>query len=86
MTIAQLEANQTTKPLRPTYADVFYVWLSDSRCVSDGQSFEEFCDEFGYDSDSRRALACYNGCKDQLLGALRLGVDFDEFDILFEDY
>jgi len=28
----------------------------------DGQSFEDWCSEFGYDTDSKRAEATYNAC------------------------
>lgn len=42
----------------------FYCFLSDA--VSAKQSFEDFCSEFGYDSDSRKAERIYKACEKSL--------------------
>lgn len=49
------------KPQAPTAADVLYSLLSDSEDL--GQSFESWCGDFGYDSDSRKAEATYLACQ-----------------------
>jgi len=43
-------------------------------------TFSEWCSEFGYDSDSRKALATYDKCR-RLGSRVRkfLGRDFDKF-------
>lgn len=40
--------------------NAFYCFVSDS--VSGQSSFEDFCDEFGYDSDSRTAERIWRSC------------------------
>jgi len=46
----------------PSIADVLYCVLMDSGSVENARSFEEWCSEFGYDTDSRKAERIYNGC------------------------
>jgi hypothetical protein len=36
------------------------------------QSFQEFCSEYGYNSDSIKALKIYNACKKQYQKASRI--------------
>lgn len=63
------------RPVKPELADVVSCLMSDAQA---GQmSFDEFCSEFGYDSDSRKALATWEACVNTA-GPLRhvLGVDF----------
>lgn len=61
------------KPVEPHPADVLHCVLLDSSAV--GQSFESWCSDFGYDSDSRKAEANYRACQNnadkiaRLLGA-----------------
>lgn len=60
------------------------------RCIiEDGNSgtmnFEEFCDEFGYDIDSRRAERIWNECVNTMEKLIDLGINTVEFsDILNE--
>lgn len=49
------------KPQAPHAADVLHSLLMDSDAV--GQSFESWCSEYGYDSDSRKAEAIYHACQ-----------------------
>jgi hypothetical protein len=44
----------------PTAADVLACLTSDARVAE--QTFEEFCGDFGYDTDSRKAEATYKAC------------------------
>jgi hypothetical protein len=46
-----------------------------SDASSGNMNFEEFCSEFGYDTDSRNAYAVYNDCKKQADKAADLGLD-----------
>ena len=45
----------------PELKDVIHALLSDSYAGS--LSFEDFCEEFGYDTDSRRAYATWEDCE-----------------------
>lgn len=61
-----------------TAGDVLEAVLSDAK---DGDlTFEEFCGEFDYDEDSRRAERTWQACQD-VLGRLRtwLGTDLDAY-------
>lgn len=49
----------------PTAEDVLECLLSDSASVENAGSFEDWCSEFGYDQDSRKAESVFRACKDQ---------------------
>lgn len=49
------------EPQDPHPADVLHSLILDSSAAD--QSFESWCDEFGYDRDSRKALATYEACQ-----------------------
>lgn len=52
--------------------------LSDAQCGE--QDFEEFCSEFGYDQDSRKAEALHKRCQTTAKAMRRLlGNDFETF-------
>jgi hypothetical protein len=86
ITIHQHKLNKQTKPNKPTYADVVYCLLSDAQSVCYGQSFEDYCSDFGDSIDSRRAHACYTACVECWQGLIRMGADFDGLNTLFEDF
>jgi hypothetical protein len=46
----------------PHAAGVLYSLLSDANACE--ESFESWCDSYGYDSDSRKALATYQACQE----------------------
>ncbi|MBX6192201.1 hypothetical protein [Pseudomonas aeruginosa] len=48
------------KPVAPCAADVLYCLLSDANGAD--QNFNDWCADFGYDPDSRKALATYDEC------------------------
>lgn len=50
------------RPVAPHAADVLQSLILDSSAV--GQSFDSWCNEFGYDSDSRKAEATYRACQE----------------------
>lgn len=58
------EPRATRKPIAPpSLADVVYSLASDSS-VLDSSGFEDWANEFGYDTDSRSAEATYRACLD----------------------
>lgn len=46
----------------PTLVDCLSCLMSDANGV-DGTSFEDWCNEYGYDTDSRKAFATYEACQ-----------------------
>lgn len=71
----------------PKLADVMYSLVCDTRDI-DGQSFEQWASEFGYDSDSRRAERIYRACVNQRTEMLALftRAELDQLVELFQDY
>lgn len=49
------------KPQTPPIAGLLYSLVLDGSAC--GESFASWCDNFGYDSDSRKALATYEECQ-----------------------
>jgi hypothetical protein len=86
MTVAQLEERKRTVPNDPTLEDVMYSLLMDASVGRNAMSFGEFCDDFGYDEDSRKAYNIFTACQEQYTKLRRLGVDFDALDDLLEDF
>lgn len=65
-------------PLQPVAADVLSCLLSDAQ--SGSESFEEFCGNYGYDTDSRKAHATWTTCKDHAIAVHKLlGRSYDRF-------
>lgn len=58
---AQAIAAGALRPVPPGAADVVSCVLSDLEAVS--SSFEEWCDNYGENSDSRKVLATYHACQ-----------------------
>lgn len=54
------KTNRLTQTASPTAAEVLYCLLNDAEATH--YTFEEWCDVFGYDSDSRKAEKIYNNC------------------------
>lgn len=52
--------NKMGRPKKPTIKDVLYSIIMDD--VSN-MNFNNFCDEFGYDNDSIKALKIYEACQ-----------------------
>lgn len=49
----------------PDAASVLDCLLSDSSSVDNARGFEDWCRDFGYDTDSRRAERTYKACERQ---------------------
>ena len=61
--------------------NAFYCFISDA--ISGTYTFEEFCSEFGYDEDSRRAEKIWKECK-KSYGKLISIFDGDIYDLVNE--
>jgi hypothetical protein len=61
--------------------NAFYCFISDA--ISGTYTFEEFCSEFGYDEDSRRAEKIWKECK-KSYGKLISIFDGDIYDLANE--
>ena len=46
---------------KPTAADLLYSLIADSGACND--SFDEWCSDYGYDTDSRKAMDIYIACQ-----------------------
>lgn len=71
----------------PGAASVLSCLISDNESVKNARSFEDWCGDMGWDSDSRRAERTYNACRD--LGAKverLLGPDYATFAEASNDY
>ena len=76
-----------TEPDPPSVGGALWCLAVDASSVRHGQTFEEFCSDIGYDSDSRTAERMFNECRDTWAALIRLGFDLDELDRVFrEDY
>lgn len=63
------------KPVPPPVADVLSCLLLDFSAIN--SLFEEWCAEYGYDTDSRKAEKLYNQCRENAIKVMRLlGADF----------
>ncbi len=70
----------------PTVADVVACLMSDASSGESG-SFEEFCSEFGYSTDSRRAETTYRACQASAKAMRRiLGSDFETVAVAASEY
>lgn len=67
-TIAWAEQEKRKAPVPPKAASILYSLVMDD---PHGESFESWADNFGYDSDSRKALAVYMECQRQTDAAKR---------------
>ena len=64
----------------PTAADVLYCLIQDTSGYDYNDSFEDWCSEYGYDTDSRRAEGIYEKCRKISVKLHRLlDEDFDLF-------
>lgn len=59
--IARVEwEKHNLKPVQPEVASVLHSLILDAQGAE--QPFDYWCDEYGYDQDSRKALATYDAC------------------------
>ena len=86
-TIDDQIALERSRPNKPTLPDVMYALVMDSQEFHYGcLDFEEWAENYGYDTDSRSAENTYNACRACYVALKRMGVDFDRLCELFQDY
>lgn len=74
------ELRRITEPIPPTLEELLECMQSDAGGFWDGPTFEEWAGEYGYDTDSRRALALYIRCQEHARHITRfLGEHFEPF-------
>lgn len=76
-----------TKPILPKLKDVMYCLCSDAQVLNSG-GFEDWANEYGYDTDSRKAEDTYRECLDLAL-KLKAGVGvtlLESLQTAFQDY
>jgi hypothetical protein len=66
----ELWLKQPKNAIPPTSADIAYSLMSDAQFGS--ETFEDFCANCGYDTDSRKAFDTYLACQGALNGMRRL--------------
>ena len=86
LTVHDLAENKKSIPNDPLLEDVLYCMLSDASSGRNGESFGEFCENFGYDEDSRNAFKIFEACLVQYTKLRSLGVDFEALDTILEDF
>ena len=82
--LAALDAARVPKP--PHVTTLLHSLIRDSQAAT--QSFKDWCEECGYDIDSRKALDMYLECQ-EIDDKLRAAVDqstFEKLKSLLEDY
>lgn len=78
----KLQAVSTVKPLN--IDDVLYSLLIDSD--ANEYTFEDWADNFGYDTDSRKAEQIYHACKENARKVKTFIDNIEEARELFQDY
>jgi hypothetical protein len=68
----------------PCYDSVMACLIRDSEVLN--MDFEEFCSEFGYDSDSRKAFAIWGKCCENGRKLVKTGIDLEAEAIRLADY
>ena len=77
--LAYVQACQERQQVKPALSEVLDCLFAEASAC--GDSFENWCGDYGYDSDSRKALQIYHACQrngDKLRRVL--GSDYDELE------
>lgn len=84
--IAWKKAEAMMVPQAPTAASFFHSFVLDGRAID--QSFLDWCDEYGYSEDSRKALKTYEACCESGRKLLKLftHAQREELENLLQDY
>jgi len=73
---------KVSSPTKPTIDSLLSSLAMDSR--AENESFADWCSDFGYDTDSRKALETYEDC--QSAGKFLRGIGFKDLESLREFY
>jgi hypothetical protein len=79
-----VNALKQSRPTRPTLSDVLWSLSMDGEAGN--ELFENWCDNFGYDTDSRKALATYEACQQSGIKLRKLGLRLADLQTMFQDY
>jgi len=75
-----------TEPISPTLDEVIFSLYTDATCASNCPTFEEFCSDFEYSTDSISATKIYEKCRDAYFFFIKCGISFEYLDELFREY
>lgn len=75
-----------TVPMLPRFIPVLSCLVSDAGIASSGESFADFCGNFGYSDDSIKAKAIFDSCRETWSDLLHMGFDMDYMQNQFQDY
>lgn len=80
------KVKERTFAVRPTQASVLYCLLLDAEASND--SFNNWCDAFGYDNDSLLAFKTYQACCDSAIQLSKVFTreQLNELNVLLEEY
>lgn len=84
MSIDHYEANKASIPKPPGLEDVLYCLVFDAQCCEG--TFEDFCQDLGYNDDSIQDLDTYRACVKTRLALTKLGFNLTELIEQFQDY
>lgn len=84
-TIHDQEQAAKFKPVKPKLIDILYCLVVGGDCLEN--TFEEWCDNWGYDVDSRKAERTFKLCYLQTIQVRRLlGDDLEAVQLALQDY
>lgn len=77
---------QNAKPVKPNAAGPLYSFVMDASACE--MSFGQWCDEYGYNTDSRKAESTYQSCQEQTDKMRRIlsRAEIDHIQFLLQDY
>lgn len=79
---SEVERYSKVKPLE--IDDVLYSLVMDAYAGS--ETFDDFCDNFGYSQDSIKALEVYRDCQKTITKLRSLSINIEEAQELFQDF
>lgn len=75
---------EATYPVAPEALDVLYSLFIDASIAR--ESFEDWCADLGYDTDSRQALETYLACQESGVKLRKAKLNMKNLEKLLEDY
>lgn len=72
------------RPAPPILDDVLYSLLTDMQAENEG--FEDWCDNLGYSTDSRKALNIYLACQEIAVKLRKTGINIEKEKERLQDY
>ena len=85
LNVGEFDRLKKSRPTQPEMDGVIYAIHSDSFCSD--QSFEDFCCELGYDTDSISDKKTWEACRDNMFKFCNLASDLtDQLQEIFQDF